>query len=84
MTGKEVIMYILQNDLENEVVIKDGIFVGFMSEEEAAVKFGVGVATIRVWNLCGMLNGIKIGDRLYFLRNSNDPRKDENHNGNHD
>ena len=27
MTGKDLIIYILQNDLENEIVIKDGIFV---------------------------------------------------------
>ena len=80
MTGKELIIYILQNDLENEVVIKDGIFVWLMDEEEAAVKFGVGVATIRAWYDWGMLSGTKIGDRLYFLRNTNDPRKkDDTH-----
>ena len=77
MTGKELIIYILQNDLENEIVIKDGIFVWLMNEEEAAVKFGVGVSTIKAWYICGMLDGAKIGDHLYFLRNTNDPRKDE-------
>lgn len=75
MTGKELIIYILQNDLENEVVIKDDIFVWLMDEDEAAVKFGVGVATIKAWYVCGMLSGTKIGDRLYFLRNTSDPRK---------
>lgn len=30
MTGKELILYILQNNLENEVVIKDGIFIWLM------------------------------------------------------
>ena len=77
MTGKELIMYILQNDLENEVVIKNGVFIWLMSEEEAAVKFDVGLATIRAWYMCGMLSGIKFGDGLYFLRNSRDPRKDD-------
>jgi hypothetical protein len=79
MTGKELIMYILQNDLENEIVIKDGIFVWLMSEEEAAVRFNVGVSTIRAWYICGMLNGTKIGEHLYFLRNIGDPRKDDKH-----
>ena len=79
MTGKELILYILQNDLEDVVVIKDGIFVGFMSEEEAAVKFNVGVATIKAWYTCGMLDGTKIGDHLYFLRNVHDPRKGDTH-----
>ena len=79
MTGKELVMYILQNDLENEIVIKDGIFIWLMDEEEAAAKFNVGVSTIRAWYICRMLSGTKIGDRLYFLRNVNDPRKDDKH-----
>jgi hypothetical protein len=77
MTGKDLVLYILQNDLENEVVIKDGIFVWLMTEEEAAVKFNVGVATVRAWYVCGMLKGTQIRDRLYFLRNIPDPRKDD-------
>ena len=76
MTGKELILYILQNNLENEIVIRDGIFIWLMNEEEAAVKFEVGIATIRAWYACGMLSGTKIGDHLYFLRNVSDPRKD--------
>ena len=78
MTGKELILYILENDLENEVVIKDGVFIWLMDEKEAAVKFDVGVATIRAWYVCGQLDGTKIGDHLYFLRNVKDPRVREN------
>ena len=78
MTGKELILYILENDLENEDVIKDGIFIWLMDEKEAAVKFDVGVATIRAWYVCGQIDGIKIGDHLYFLRNIKDPRVREN------
>lgn len=79
MTGRELMLYILENHLEDEIIIKDGIFVWLMSEEEAAVKFNVGVATIRAWYICNMLSGTKIGDRLYFLRNIADPRKDDKH-----
>jgi hypothetical protein len=79
MTGKELIVYILENNLENEVVIKGGVFIWFMDEEEAAVKFNVGVSTIRAWYVCGMISGTEIGDRLYFLRNVGDPRKDDKH-----
>lgn len=46
MTGKELIIYILSNNLEDEPVFKDGSFVGFITVREAAVKMGVGVATI--------------------------------------
>ena len=80
MTGRELMLYILENGLEDEIVIKDGIFVWLMSEEEAAVKFNVGVETVKAWYVCGMLSGTKIGDRLYFLRNVSDPRKkDDEH-----
>ena len=74
MTGKELILYILQNNLENTIVLQDGFFIGFMTEEEAAVKFGVGTATIRGWYYCNLLTGTKIGDSLYFLKDVADPR----------
>ena len=74
MTGKELIMYILQNNLENTVVLKDGFFIGFMTEEEAAAKFEVGIATIRAWYYCEWLKGTQIGDSLYFLKDVADPR----------
>lgn len=76
MTGKDLIIYILRNNLENEIVFKDGIFIGFMSEEEAANKFKVGINTIRVWYSLGMLNGFKIGDTIFFFKDMTDPRKD--------
>lgn len=68
MTGKELILYILQNNLENVTVLEDGFFVGFMTAEEAAVKFGVGVATVWAWYNCKMIRGTKIGDSLYFRK----------------
>lgn len=82
MTGKELIIYILQNDLENEIVVKDGIFVWpmLMNEEGAAVKFGVGISIIKAWHACGMLSGTKINDHLYFLKNASDPRKTDGKN----
>lgn len=77
MTGRDLIIYILQNNLEDEVVLKDGFFVGFMDDYEAAVKFGVGVWTIRTWYSIGALDGIQVGEKLYFLKNTPDPRKGE-------
>ena len=74
MTGKELILYILQNNLENTIVLEDGFFTGFMTAEEAAVKFNVGVATIRAWYSCKMLKGTQIGDSLYFRKDVADPR----------
>lgn len=75
MTGREVVIYIMSNCLEDEEVIKDGVFVGLISEDEVAVKFGVGVGTVRAWVALGSLSGTWIHDRLYFLDNVTDPRK---------
>jgi len=74
MTGKELILYILQNNLEDAVVLDGCFFVGFMTEEEVAVKFNVGLATVRAWYQCRMLEGTKIGDSLYFRKDVADPR----------
>ena len=75
MTGRDLILYILQNKLEDENVIRNGVFIGFITEEEAAAKFNVGVATIRVWYVYKLIDGIEIGGRLFFLQNVEDPRK---------
>lgn len=75
MTGRDLIIYILQNNLEDEVVLKDGIFIGYISDEELAARFNVGVETIRVWYALGQIDGVRIGDSVYCLDNVSDPRK---------
>ena len=62
MTGRDLIIYILNHNLEDVDIFKDGKFVGFITEDEAAVKLNVGVATIRAWVSIGMLYGVKIND----------------------
>lgn len=68
MTGREMIIYIMQNNLEDEIVLKDGFFTGFIDENEAAIKLGVGVETIKAWYALNWLSGIKIGEKLYFRK----------------
>jgi hypothetical protein len=70
MTGKDLIIYILENDLENEQVFKDGELLGFMSVDLAALKFGVGTTTIKVWADLNIIPYIKIGDTIYIPANS--------------
>ena len=67
MTGRDLIIYILNHNLEDVDVFKDGKFVGFITENEAALKLNVGVATIRAWVSIGMLYGVKINDTNYIL-----------------
>lgn len=70
MTGRDLIIYILQNNLEDEPIFKDEKFIGFMSVEEAAKKFDVGAATIHMWYNMGYLNGMKLYGELYVLKNA--------------
>lgn len=69
MTGRDLIIYILQNKLEDEVIVKDGVFVGMTSVEEVAAKCGVGVATVKAWYELGAIKGIKFGETLYLFNN---------------
>lgn len=75
MTGRDLIVYILQNNLEDELVFQNGKFLGFMTEDEAAVKFNVGLATVRVWVAAGALHGVRLGNIVYIPANAKDPRK---------
>ena len=66
MTGRELIIYILENGLENEPVIKDGKFVGFNTASEVAVKMDVGVATVEALLSMGRLQGERVNPGIYI------------------
>ena len=78
MTGRELIIYILENNLEDTPVFNDGKLIGFMTVEEAAIKFDVGTATIKLWFRLGMLRGIVIGEALYIPADAKKPTKEIN------
>ena len=61
MTGRELIIYILENNLEDTKLL------GLLTVEEAAVKYGVGPATVKSWYEIGLVKGIKVGDKLFIL-----------------
>ena len=67
MTGRELIVYILENHLEDVDVFKDGKIAFLISEDEIAIALGVGVATVRAWFYSGMLKGVKIAERVYIV-----------------
>ena len=70
MKGKDLISYILDNNLENEELFKNGIFdpkiIGLMSMTEAAAKYGVGLATMKVLYNSNKEKGVIIGNEVYF------------------
>lgn len=69
MTGKDLIIYILENGLENEPVYKDGTFVGFVTVTEAAVRLGVGPVTVHTLVSMGKLDCILIGTKMLIVDN---------------
>ena len=73
MTGRDLIVYILTNNLENEQVFKDGKFIGYMTVDEAATKMNVGSATICAWIAQGWLNCIVVGGVVYIPANFETP-----------
>lgn len=79
MTGRELIMFILANGLENEELLSEDRAVrelfDFITATEAAIKFGVGITTIEVWHKLGMIKGARIGEVLYISANAENPMK---------
>ena len=65
MTGRDLIIYILQNHLEDTEILTDSNHM-FLTVEEAAVKYGTGVATIKAMINRSILKGMKIGE-TYLL-----------------
>ena len=66
MTGRDLIVYILQNHLEDEDIFKDGVFVGFMKASEVAARLNVGTATVHAWVDMKRIDGIRINDEVYI------------------
>lgn len=67
MTGRELIMFILVNNLEDtKLSLNDFV----LSTVEAAQKFNVGLATIHTWVLEEKINSVVIGDEVYILKDA--------------
>lgn len=66
MTGRDFIIYLLENGLEDKPIYSDGRLLGFVTLMEAAAKFGVGAETVRAWCDLGVLPYIYIEGR-YFI-----------------
>ena len=66
MTGRDLIVLIMTNHLEDEEVFKDGKLIGFMDEKEAAVELEVGIDTVIAMYSLALLPGFVFRDHLYF------------------
>lgn len=67
MTGRDLIIYIMQNGLEDKPVFENGSLLGFMTDRQFAEKMSVGVATVEVWIDRGYLSDvIRVGDMTFI------------------
>lgn len=66
MTGRDLILYILANGLEDEPVFKDGKFIGFVTLSDVAKKNNVGLATVATWMHQGKLNSVTVEEGIYI------------------
>ena len=75
MTGKDLIIYILENDLVYKEVFCDNIEYSslFMTEREAAVKWKTGVATVETFIKLGTIKAFKFNDSYFILANEPNP-----------
>lgn len=69
MTGRELIIYILENNLEDVDIFKDGNFKCFPTVEEAACSYGYGIETMLLLAKLNNAPIMKIGDKTYILGN---------------
>ena len=75
MTGKDLIIYILNNNLENEPVFKDGTFLGFKTVNEVAEECGVGKYTVLLWTDREMIPCVHVGSEVIIPANYISPLK---------
>lgn len=66
MTGRELMIYILENNLEDEEVFEDGKFIGYISFGEAAVDLDVGLATIGTLVRIDGIENIRVNGETYL------------------
>lgn len=75
MTGREFIIYILQNNLEDMQIIGNGRVLGFMTAEEAAIRFDVTENTIIVWCFSNMIDYVTLNGTILIPVNAEVKKK---------
>ena len=66
MTGRDLILYILANNLEDKPVFENGKFIGFATVGDVAVKTNVGLATVHTWIHQGRLDSVAVREGIYI------------------
>ena len=66
MTGRELIIFILDHHLEDVVLFEEWKIPGYLTVEEAAAKMSTGVETVKALYKRGALKGFKLGDTIFI------------------
>lgn len=67
LTGKDIILFILENNLVDKVLItKENLSNFLVDSDKVAEHFGVGIFTVKGLHDLGKIHGIKIDGDLYF------------------
>lgn len=69
VTGRDLIVYILENRLEDKPIFENNTFIGFVLAEEVAVSLGVGVETVKTMHKLGFIDGVEINGELLIFAN---------------
>lgn len=69
MTGKELIIYILENDLLDKSMFDCDNVVGLLSVSEAAIALGAGNATILAHIKIGTIDTVRVGKMDFVIDN---------------
>ena len=78
MTGRQLIIFILENNLENIEIVDAGKLKGVMTLDKAAVKWDTGVHTLKALFSMGKIPGIEIDGTIYIYEWAENPFKKEN------
>lgn len=69
MTCRDLIIYILENDLEDKPLVDNGTIImenlGFIPINKVATKMNVGFSTVIAWMQEGTIKGYNINHELY-------------------
>ena len=74
MTGRELVNFIFENNLEDVEVFSKGHLIGYLSEDEAAVKFNIQPGAVRAWVNTGKIEGFNVNGMVYIPVCTQDPR----------
>ena len=77
MTGRDLVIFILKNRLEDAIIFEDGDIPGYMTVGQASEKWNVGEATVSTWIEMSKIHTITVGNETYIREDTKSPMEEE-------